>query len=85
MIKPVFLLLGITISSALAHNLQPIFPNDLYARIKDILDDGSVVGYSVGVFRAGAKIPEEYVQWGLRTEAGAPVTEEVNIPSYRST
>jgi hypothetical protein len=53
---------------------------ELRSRIEGILDRAGVVGYSLGIFRAGAEKEEEYAQWGLRTETGAPVTKEVQSP-----
>jgi hypothetical protein len=56
---------------------EPILSDDSRAKIGDLLKTHGVVGYSLGIFRLDAAQQEEYMQWGVRTEAGAPVTKEV--------
>jgi CubicO group peptidase (beta-lactamase class C family) len=47
--------------------------------IGKIAETHTTSGYSVGVFRHGAAVEEEYGQWGLRTEAGDDMTENVSL------
>jgi hypothetical protein len=44
-----------------------------------IVGEHTASGYSVGVFRQGAAVEEEYGQWGSRTEAGDAMSENVSF------
>jgi hypothetical protein len=51
--------------------------------IGKIVEEHTASGYSVGVFRHGAAVEEEFGQWGLRTEAGDNMTENVSLKWLR--
>jgi hypothetical protein len=55
-----------------------ILSSELRTKIGKIVEEHFIPGYSVGIFRLGAAEEEEYGQWGNRTEAGDPMTENVS-------
>jgi hypothetical protein len=48
-------------------------------KISKTVAEYDIPGFSVGIYRSGAVKEEEYGQWGTRTEAGDPVTENVRV------
>jgi hypothetical protein len=51
---------------------------EVRADISKIVEEHAASGYSVGVFCHGAAVEEEFGQWGLRTEVGDDMTENVS-------
>jgi hypothetical protein len=49
----------------------------ILAKISKTVAQYDIPGFSVGIYRSGVVKEEEYGQWGTRTEAGDPVTENV--------
>jgi hypothetical protein len=56
-----------------------ILNTEVCSKIGKIVEDHTASGYSVGVFRQGAAVEEEYGQWGSRTEAGDAMSENVSF------
>jgi hypothetical protein len=56
-----------------------ILDAELRSKIGKIVKEHIIPGYSIGIFRLGAVEEEEFGQWGNRTEAGDPMTENVSI------
>jgi hypothetical protein len=83
-------LVAITFTGALAAQVpfgqvggaQPnsrILNAEVRSEISKIVEEHTASGYSVGVFHHGAAVEEEFGQWGLRTEAGDDMTENVSL------
>jgi hypothetical protein len=51
----------------------------ILAKISKTVAEYDIPGFSVGIYHSGAVKEEEYGQWGTRTEAGDPVTENVRV------
>jgi hypothetical protein len=71
-------------AGAFNHETGVVLDDALRTRIEETLQDQNVTGYSVGILRLAqsSSNPEEediieFGQWGNRTEAGDPVTQNV--------
>jgi hypothetical protein len=61
-----------------AKTKDKILNAEVCSKIGKIVEEHAASGYSVGVFRHGAAVEEEFGQWGLRTEARDAMTENVS-------
>jgi hypothetical protein len=56
---------------------SPVLDDALRAKIAAIVQQNGVPGYSLAILRVGASTEQEFGAWGLRTEAGDKVDENV--------
>jgi hypothetical protein len=74
-----FCVAGVTGQTANISQVDTILDNALRAEIAAIVKKSGLPGYSLAILRVGAPTEEEFGSWGMRTESGDKLDENVRI------